>query len=38
MIAHIYPSALQALEGRGYAGAWSGCFQGYRGGYAGSWI
>src|SRR5215208_5784596 len=32
MIAHIYPSVLQALAGRGYAGCLEGCFQGYRGG------
>ena len=31
MIAHIYPSVLQALSGRGYAGCVGGCFQGYRG-------
>ena len=31
MIAHIYPSVLQALSGRGYAGCLDGCFQGYRG-------
>jgi hypothetical protein len=32
MIAHIYPSVLQAVSGRGYAGCLDGCFQGYRGG------
>jgi hypothetical protein len=31
MIAHIYPSVLQALSGRGYAGCLDVCFQGYRG-------
>ena len=31
MIAHIYPSVLQAVSGRGYAGCLEGCFQGYRG-------
>src|SRR5215213_2739732 len=31
MIAHIYPSVLQALAGRGYAGCLDGCFQGCRG-------
>src|SRR5215218_7923330 len=31
MIAHIYPSVLQAVSGRGYAGCLDGCFQGYRG-------
>src|SRR5918993_2655494 len=31
MISHIYPSVLQALAGRGYAGCLDGCFQGYRG-------
>jgi hypothetical protein len=31
MIAHIYPSVLQALSGRGYAGCLEVCFQGYRG-------
>ena len=31
MIAHIYPSVLQALTGRGYAGCLDGCIQGYRG-------
>jgi hypothetical protein len=31
MIAHIYPSVLQAISGRGYAGYLEGCFQGYRG-------
>src|SRR3712207_5889577 len=30
MIAHIYPSVLQAVSGRGYAGCLEGCFQGYR--------
>jgi hypothetical protein len=30
MIAHIYPSVLQALAGRGYVGYLDGCFQGYR--------
>ena len=30
MIAHIYPSVLQAVLGRGYAGCLDGCFQGYR--------
>jgi hypothetical protein len=29
MIAHIYPSVLQAVLGRGYAGCLDGCFQGY---------
>jgi hypothetical protein len=31
MIAHIYPSVLQAVSGGGYAGCLDGCFQGYRG-------
>jgi hypothetical protein len=31
MIAHIYPSVLRAVSGRGYAGCLDGCFQGYRG-------
>jgi hypothetical protein len=31
MIAHIYPSVLQAVSGRGYAGCLEECFQGYRG-------
>ena len=31
MIAHIYPSVLQAVSGRGYAGCLDGCFQGYGG-------
>jgi hypothetical protein len=31
MIAHIYPSVLQAVSGRGYAGCLNGCFRGYRG-------
>jgi hypothetical protein len=31
MIAHIYPSVLQAVSGRGYAGCLDGCFQGCRG-------
>ena len=31
MIAHIYPSVLQAVSGRGYTGRLDGCFQGYRG-------
>src|SRR5918999_3530312 len=31
MIAHIYPSVLQAVSGRGYAECLEGCFQGYRG-------
>ena len=31
MIAHIYPSVLQAVSGRGYAGCLDGCFQGYWG-------
>src|SRR5215208_4048409 len=31
MIAHIYPSVLQAVTGRGYTGRLDGCFQGYRG-------
>jgi hypothetical protein len=31
MIAHIYPSVLQAVSGRGYAGCLDGCFQGHRG-------
>jgi hypothetical protein len=30
-IAHIYPSVLQAVSGRGYAGCLEGCFQGHRG-------
>ena len=30
MIAHIYPSVLQAVSGRGYVGYLDGCFQGYR--------
>ena len=30
MIAHIYPSVLQAISGRGYAGCLDGCFLGYR--------
>ena len=32
MIAHIYPSVLQAVSRRCYAGCLDGCFQGYRGG------
>ena len=32
MIAHIYPSVLQAVSGRGCAWCLEGCFQGYRGG------
>src|SRR5215204_5081203 len=32
MIAHIYPSVLQVVSGRGYAGCLDRCFQGYRGG------
>ena len=32
MIAHIYPSVLQALAGRGYTECLEGCFQGYQGG------
>src|SRR5215208_609260 len=31
MIAHINPSVLRALAGRGYAGCLDRCFQGYRG-------
>jgi hypothetical protein len=31
MIAHSYPSVLQAVSGRGYAGCLDGCFQGCRG-------
>src|SRR5829696_1677314 len=31
MIAHIYPSVLQAVSGRGYAGCLDVCFQGCRG-------
>jgi hypothetical protein len=31
MIAHIYPSVLQAGSGRGYAGCLDECFQWYRG-------
>ena len=31
MIAHIYPSVLQAGSGRGYAGCLERCFQGCRG-------
>ena len=31
MLAHIYPSALQAVSGRAYAGCLEGCFQGYWG-------
>ena len=31
MIAHIYPSVLQAVSGWGYAGCLDGCFQGYQG-------
>jgi hypothetical protein len=30
MIAHIYPSVLQAVSERGYVGYLDGCFQGYR--------
>ena len=32
MIAHIYPSVLQAVAGRGYAGRLEGSIPGYRGG------
>jgi hypothetical protein len=32
MIAHIYPSVLQAESGRAYAGCLDGCFQGYQAG------
>jgi hypothetical protein len=28
MIAHIYPTVLQAVSRRGYAGCLAGCFQG----------
>jgi len=39
MIAHIYPSVLQALAGRGYAGCLERVILGVPGwGYAGSWI
>jgi hypothetical protein len=39
MIAHIYPSVLQALAGRGYAGCLQRVFSEVAGrGYAGSWI
>src|SRR5918992_5499313 len=31
MIAHIYPSVLKAISGRGHAGRLDGCFQGCRG-------
>jgi hypothetical protein len=31
MIAHIYPSALQAVSGRGYAGCLGGSFSGVAG-------
>jgi hypothetical protein len=31
MIAHICPSVLQAVSGRGYAGCLDGCFQGCQG-------
>jgi hypothetical protein len=31
MIAHIYPSVLQAVSGWGYAGCLDGCFQEYQG-------
>ena len=31
MIAHIYPSVLKAISGRGHAGCLDGCFQGCRG-------
>ena len=31
MIAHIYPSVLQAVSGRGCAVCLDGCFQGHRG-------
>jgi hypothetical protein len=31
MIAPIYPSVLQAVSGRGFAGCLEGCFQGYWG-------
>jgi hypothetical protein len=38
-IAHIYPSVLQALAGRGRAGRQEGVILGVSGcGYAGSWI
>jgi hypothetical protein len=30
MSAHIYPSVLQALSERGYAGCLTRCFQGYQ--------
>jgi len=39
MIAHIYPSVLQALAGRGRTGRLEGGIAGVSGrGYAGSWI
>ena len=31
MIAHIYPSVLQAVSDGAMQGAWAGVFQGYRG-------
>jgi hypothetical protein len=39
MIAHIYPSVLQAVSGRGYARCLERLFSGVaERGYAGSWI
>jgi hypothetical protein len=39
MIVYIYPSMLQAVSGRGYAGCLERVFSGVAGrGYAGSWI
>ena len=39
MIAHIYPSVLQALAGQGYAGYLERVILGVSGlGYTGSWI
>jgi hypothetical protein len=39
MIAHIYPSVLQTVSGRGYAGCLEWVMLGVSGrGYAGSWI
>jgi hypothetical protein len=39
MIAHIYPTVLQAASGQGYAGRLERLFSGVPGwGYAGSWI
>jgi len=39
MIAHIYPSVLQAVSERGYVGRLERLFPGVSGwGYAGSWI